>query len=295
LTMRRMKLDYKHYAFGADLVKTTQEYVDAINSYSVDDVRNFANTYYTAKNVVLVVAGVKDNQANLKELVATYFGNIESGEALPRMKNNIYTGGAGCLDTNDNMTRLMFGWDLHDLSVYDGPVCNVLMSMFLRRLERAYAEAGYPDVSVELKVAGYYGLRTMRALVMSQSVDAKTLTDIFVKAVNRICDTYADDYRMERSRNAAMVEKLNKYDSSDDCALEVAWQMIGRGQMYGVADRISSIAETTAGDVKDLARRIFRGSRLTYIVAQTKEKEAYSYADVMRAIGLEDLLKDNEL
>ena len=294
VSWRHAKNNYRLCAFGADSVKPTSVYLEAIKSYSVEDVRDFLSTYYTASNIVLVIAGPREDYSELQQVVVKYFGGVKKGVALPRMMDNIYTGGAGFIDTEDNMTRLMFGWDLYGLSVDDGPVCNVLMSMLLGRLERAYADSGYPDVSVELKVAGYYGLRTMRVMVVSHEVDAKALTDIFVKVINRICDTCADDYRMERSRNAAMVEKLNKYNSSDDYALEVGWQMVGRGQMYGVSDRINSISETTAGDVRDLASRIMRGSRLTYIVAQKKEKERYGYAAVMHAIGLSHLLKDEE-
>lgn len=292
LAMRRAKLEYKHRAYGSDLVKTTEEYIDAINSYTVDEVREFANAYYTGANMVLVVAGRGFGVNEAKQLVEKYFGDVAPGKIISFCESNIYTGGAGRIDVEGSTVRLMFGWDLFGMS--DAPTCNVLMSMFLRRLERAYAEAGYSDVSVDLKIAGYYGLRTMRVFVMSQSVDAKTLTDVFVKALNRICDTNASDYRMERSRNAAMAEKLNKYDASDDCALEVAWQLIGRGQVESCADSIYSIWETSADDVRCLACDIFRGSRLTYIVAQSAEKDAYSYAEVMQAIGLENLLKENE-
>lgn len=80
---------------------------------------------------------------------------------------------------------------------------------------------------------------------------------------------------MERSRNAAMVEKLNKYDKSDDKALETAWQMIGRGNMYDVDVRINSIYETTADDVRDISQKIFRGSRPTYIVAVPEGSNSY--------------------
>ena len=51
MTMRRMKLAYKHTAFGDNLVKTTDEYLASLMSYTTEDVRNFANTYYTGKNI----------------------------------------------------------------------------------------------------------------------------------------------------------------------------------------------------------------------------------------------------
>ena len=237
LTMRRMKLLYKHTAFGADWVVTPNEYLLKIESYTAEDVREFANTYYTAANVVLAIAGPKIPLADMKEAVAHCLGNVPAGTRQPKFNGDIYTGGFSRMDVNSGATRLMFGWDVSKLTLDDSPAANVMMSMFWRRLERAYAEAGI-DAQVEFKIAGYYGLRTMRAFVMSPDADAKSLTNVLIGAVNRICDVEATEERMEKSRNAAMVEKLDKYEKSDDKALEVAWQTIGRGRMYNNANRI---------------------------------------------------------
>ena len=275
MTMRRMKLAYKHTAFGDNLVKTTEEYLDSLMSYTTEDVRNFANTYYTGNNIVLVVAGPKITKKELKNLAEEFFGSVEAGQEIAPSKVNIYTGGFEKIEVKDFSSRVMFGWDMSDTSIDDSPIINVMMSMFLRRLERAFADLGLTNVQVDLKIAGYYGLRTIRAYISSPTLNARELTDVFVKALNRICDTVASDRRMERSRNAAMVEKLNKYDKSDDKALETAWQMIGRGNMYDVDIRINSIYETTAADVRDIAQKIFRGSRPTYIVAVPEGSNGY--------------------
>lgn len=286
MTMRRMKLAYKHVAFGADLVKSTEEYLNSIKSYTVKDIQDFADTYYTASNIVLTISGSDIMDIELETLANEYFGEIPEGIGHKFIKGNIYTGGFEKLTVSDNTTRLMFGWDIAHLSIDDSPRTNVMMSMFLRRLERAYADAGYGDVQVDFKIAGYYGLRTMRAYVSSANYTARELTDIFVKVVNRICDTEASDRRMERSRNAAMAEKLDKFEKSDDRALETAWQMIGRGSMYDVANRIYSIYETTAEDVKDLAEKVFRGSYPTYIAALPNNKnEYYSLDELIEALN----------
>lgn len=294
LTTRRAKLLYKHTAFGADLVRTTEEYLQSVTSCTVEDVLQFANTYYTAANMVLVIAGPKISMAEIKQLANTYFGNIPTGEKRAKYDKNIYTGGFGRLDVPDGMTRLMFGWDVKHLTVSDSPVANVMMSMFLRRLERAYAEAGISDAFVEFKIAGYYGLRTMRVTVTSRFAEARELTDVFVKAVNRICDTEASESRLEKSCNAAMVEKLDKYEKSDNKALETAWQLIGRGDMYNIANRIMGISDTTAHDVKILSRTVFRGTRPTYIVVAGPDEDAYSYQELLTALGIERLLKESE-
>lgn len=209
LTMRRMKLLYKHTAFGADWVVTPNEYLLKIESYTAEDVREFANTYYTAANVVLAIAGPKIPLADMKEAVAHCLGNVPAGTRQPKFNGDIYTGGFSRMDVNSGAIRLMFGWDVSKLTLDDSPAANVMMSMFWRRLERAYAEAGI-DAQVEFKIAGYYGLRTMRAFVMSPDADAKSLTNVLIGAVNRICDVEATEERMEKSRNAAMVEKTGQ-------------------------------------------------------------------------------------
>jgi hypothetical protein len=88
---------------------------------------------------------------------------------------------------------------------------------------------------------------------------------------------------MERSRNAAMTEKLDKYEKTDDAALEMAWQLVGRGNMYDISSRINSIWETSARDVEELAQGVFR-QQPTYIIAADKEADAYSYNELLEAI-----------
>jgi len=87
---------------------------------------------------------------------------------------------------------------------------------------------------------------------------------------------------------------LDKYEKSDDLALETAWQLIGRGSMYDTVNRITSIHETTAEAVRDVAERVFRGSRVTYIVATDAKLTDYSYRELLTALKSEFMLKDDE-
>lgn len=295
LTTRRMKLLYKHVAFGADMVCTTEEYLDYIRGYSLDDVRDFGDTYYTALNAVLIVVGGNQILDKVGEWSEKYFGHVKSGSKRNDVVENIYTGGFGYIKVEDKTTRLMFGWDMKHMNVDDSPALNVMMSMFLRRLERAYADAGMDDVYVELKVAGYYGLRTMRVFVTSPTKSAEELTEVVVKALNRICDTEASISRLERSRNAAMVEKLDKWEKSDDTALEIAWQMTGRGCMYDAANRINYICEISASDVMRIAQRLFRRYRPTYIVASNDSVNDNAYCSLLTDVGLSCLIEENDV
>lgn len=294
--VRQMKLLYKHTAFGADLVRPTEEYLRKLNSYSVEDVRLFANTYYTASNVVLVIAGPRNSAKSVKNLAEQYFGEIPSGTKQQEHHGNIYTGGFGKIVSEGDDTSLMFGWDASGLTIDDSPATNVMMSMFLSRLESAYTQRlPWAKVKVDFKIAGYYGIRTMRATISSPKATAKDLTKVFVSVVNHICDSPANENVMESARNWAMTEKLDKYEKSDNLALETAWQLIGRGSMYDTTNRINSIHEVDADAVQSIAERLFRGSRMTYILAASAEEEpAYTYHEVMTAIKTENLLKEGE-
>lgn len=294
MIMRRMKLLYKHVAFGADLVRTTEEYLASVDSYTVEDVANFGKEYYNAQNAVLVVVG-PESWAEVKRVASEIMSSVPSGTPHPTVKDDIYTGGFGRIDIEgDNTARLMFGWNLKHLTIDDSHVANVLMSMLARRLERAYFEAGIQDVFVEVKIAGYYGLRTLRIAVNSHLASPKKLSVICINAINRICDTEASEERMEKSRNAAMTEKLDKWERTDDVALEMAWQLIGRGNMYDVNARINSIYETTAYDVMHLARNIFRRSRPTYIAVVRDTAYVYTYRELLERLKIPHLLKENE-
>jgi len=293
--VRQMKLLYKHTAFGADLVRPTEEFLHKLNSYSVEDVRQFANTYYTAENVVLVLAGPRSSLRAIKPLAEKYFGNIPQGKKQKEYKGDIYTGGFGRIDVVDEDTSVMFGWDASGLSIDDSPAANVMMSMFLNKLETAYLKKiPWAKVKVDFKIAGYYGIRTMRATVSSAKANARQLTEILISVVNDICDVPATDAVMESSRNWAMTEKLDKYERSDDLALETAWQLIGRGSMYDTTNRITSIHETTADMVRDVAESVFRGSRVTYIVATDADLPDYSYRELLTELKCDFLLKSTD-
>ncbi len=285
---RRMRLMYKHTAFGAELVKTTEEYLDALNSYSVEEVKEFANTYYVGANAVLVIAGPTFPDSELKELTEEYFGDIPSGKAAPKFTGDLYTGGYHRIEVGDDFkgSRVMLGWDLKHLYEWDSAPANVMMTMFKGRLERALAECGITDFTLEWKIAGYYGLRTMRVYLTSPTASPKELVDVVAAVIKRICETEATDERMEKSRTRATMEKFYKFEKSDDKALEMAWQMVGRGHTYSVDARIDGIYKVTAHDVKVVSRDVFRKPSPTYIVAAASDAEAYSYEELWALLGV---------
>ena len=278
LPKRQMKLLYKHTAFGQRrVVWDTSVYINAVRSYTLRQMKNFAAKYYVGANMVLVVSGqIKEEE--LLPLVSKYFGSLPMGEkiALPK---EIYTGGYAELPAMGVYQQVMLGWDVSDLR--DAAEANVMMSMLSGRLERSFI--GMP-VDCEVKIAGYYGRRTLRISVVSSDPNGlNPAIDAVCNNIVRLMTTLASDRRMETSRNRAICEKLFQYSQPQDRAIERAWQMVGRGKACDIDARINCTWTVQNDDVRDVACRIF-SQPLTMVI--TSAQPHYNGKEVSAKIKL---------
>ncbi len=289
LVKRQMKLLYKHTAFGTKRVLWDAEsYIAALESYGAEDLKEFANKYYTGKNLVVVFAGKHLKSEVLKPLAEKYFGDIPSGERQ-RVQNSIYTGGYGSIHSNGDYRQIMLGWDVTEIK--ESSSANVLMSMLAKRLERSFNEKYDPvkkvkvacstDAQIEVKIAGYYGRRTLRITVTSSQMSTNEMLDIVCQNVCRLQNSEASERRMESSKQWAMSEKLWFFSQPQPAAVETAWQLFGKGEMYDINDRINYIWNVSAHEVKAISRDIF-AAPLT-MVLYTDEPH-YSYKEVQEKL-----------
>ena len=261
LPRRQLKLLYKHKAFNGGVVWNTEAYINSLLSITVDDLQKLHEVYYTGKNLIIGVSGIA--LGKLKHALEQAFACLPMGEEcetqLPK-----YTGGYGVLSSKGNFQRLLMGWDASALS--NVAEANVMMSMLAGRLERSFADAGM-DVVTEVKIAGYYGCRTLRVAVESVcDVQMKDIVDIVCKNIHRLKYELASERRMETSRNRAMTEKLFKFGQPEAASVEIAWQLLGKGRMYDVDERINATWLVSDRDVQDIANFVF-STPLTCVVA----------------------------
>lgn len=252
LPERQWKLCYKHTAFGTSkLVWDLDAYIESVKSLKTEDLEALVDTYYTGKNIVIGVA-CDLPLAELKELMEKYFGSIPAGKKQ-KFEKLEYTGGYTARPAVGDVQTIAIGWDVSSLS--NVAEANVLMSMLSGRLERDVAGTGAVR---EVKIAGYYGMRTLRiSIVAPADKDINDFIDIICKNVKRVTTTLASDRRMETSRQRAATEKLAKFSEPQDAAVEAAWQELGRNGMYDVDDRITATFLVSARNVKEIAQDIF--------------------------------------
>lgn len=261
LPERQWKLRYKHTAFGSsDLVWDAEAYIASVKSLKTEDLEAVVDTYYTSANIVIGVACDLPLRT-LRELMENYFGQLPKGKKQQFEKLE-YTGGYAQLPVVGGYKTIAIGWDVSDLSGV--AEANVMMSMLSGRLERDLANTGAVR---EVKIAGYYGMRTLRAsIVIGADEDINPYIDILCSNIKRLRTTEASKRRMETSRQRAATEKLAKFSQPQDAAVEASWQELGRKGMYDIDERINATFLVSARDVKDIAIDIFR-TKPTIIVA----------------------------
>lgn len=79
------------YPFGHPYSWTTIGYLDDIDKFELEELKNFFLRWYGPNNATLTIAG-KFNEKEVLQLVAKYFGNIPSGpsvENMPKMPVNL--------------------------------------------------------------------------------------------------------------------------------------------------------------------------------------------------------------
>lgn len=254
LPKRQAKLAYKHTAFGNNKVFwNTEDYIDKVSELTVADVADYIVNNFVGRNVVIGFCGPKKCFEEVIAVADKLFGSLPKGK-----RHDIdlqYTGGFQRIEGNGKMQIALFGWDISkDNSTAD---TNVLMSMLSGRLERSLAEAGLA-AEAEVKIAGYFGLRTLRIAVFCPSTDDfQSCIDVVCANVKRLKKSKASDRRMETSKQKAMVERLAISNEALPRSVEIAWALLGRGIDYDADNAIANIWDVSARDVKDAAEEIF--------------------------------------
>src|SRR5574344_125707 len=270
LPWRQAKLAYKHTAFSHNkVVWDTPQYIKAIKSITEQDVKNYISRAFTTGNVVIGFSCRKEKVSTMLDLIKKYCSVLQNGYSENR--NVLYTGGYQEIESIGKTQIAMFGWDISAISAK--AEANVLMSILLNRLERELSQI---PATLELKIAGYFGFRTMRICV--QCEDKKKFQDcidIVCWNIKRLQSSLASDRRMETATQNAMTQRLFISNSPQPSSVEIAWQLLGRNTEYDTDAAITDTWNVTARDVKDVAEEIF-SKTLTCVLYSNVKHDCYN-------------------
>lgn len=251
--LRQTKLAYKHTAFGQDdVVWNTSEYISKVSLLTADDVKDYVDTCFVGNNLVIGYSGSESGFAKVVKLADKLFGSLPAGKPSA-VKSWFYTGGYQEIPGNGTVQIAMFGWDISKSGNF--AETNVLMSMLSARMERALAPLA---ATSEVKIAGYFGFRTLRISVAcyNRSNFDKVLDEV-CHQVHRLRNEQASARRLETSKQRAMAERLAVSNELLPRSVHAAYLFLKRGIDYDNNRCVENISRTDAYDVMDKARDIF--------------------------------------
>jgi predicted Zn-dependent peptidase len=253
IPLRQTKLAYKHTAFGQDdVVWDTAEYIKHVSSLTAEDVKEYVDTCFVGHNLVIGYSGSESGFAKVVKLADKLFGVLPAGKPSA-VKSWFYTGGYQEIPGNGTVQIAMFGWDISRSGNF--AETNVLMSMLSARLERALAPL---SATSEVKIAGYFGFRTLRISVACYNrKNFDKVLDEVCHQVHRLRNEQASDRRLETSKQRAMAERLAVSNELLPRSVHAAYLFLKRGIDYDNNRCVENISRTDAYDVMDKARDIF--------------------------------------
>ena len=201
-------------------------FMDDIKSYSLDDVTNFFETYYSPANASLVVAG-SFNTGQAVDLVEKYFANIPGPNSLislknstPSLKENIY------LEKKEDvqLERLHLAWHSDHAYGKDDAVLDVLSDILSgSKNSRLYKNLVFEkEIAQDVSVFQYSGKLTGSFIIITTAkpgIHSEQLKDEIFNELDNIKKNKVTEKELTKSRNgikSSFIYSLQNIDSIAD-------------------------------------------------------------------------------
>lgn len=246
---RQLKLLYKHTAYGvADINWDMEGYINSVSRFTNEDLQAFARQFYVTHNMALLVGG-NINADEIAARVEKAFVDLPKGKKN-KVQKDIYTGGFATIPAQQQ-SLFYFGFDISGIRNAD---LAVLIKLLNGRLERSFIGT---DVLSDVRIAGYYGRRTLQISIKTQQKNIGEILDTVCRNIIRIKTEKASPRRMERSRNLAMTGYMEMFGSEIARSREVSWQIFSQGEMFDIQELMFAIPEVSARNIREAAEKIF--------------------------------------
>lgn len=166
---RQLKLLYKHTAYGvADINWDMEGYINSVSRFTNEDLQAFARQFYVTHNMALLVGG-NINADEIAARVEKAFVDLPKGKKN-KVQKDIYTGGFATIPAQQQ-SLFYFGFDISGIRNAD---LAVLIKLLNGRLERSFIGT---DVLSDVRIAGYYGRRTLQISIKTQQKNIGEILD----------------------------------------------------------------------------------------------------------------------
>ena len=266
------------FAYGHEIIGS----MDDLNAASVADVQAFFKQYYAPNNATLVVTGDFD-PAEVKRLVAQYFGDIPRVDAPPPVQcEQPFNPGEQRRTVTDSKATLPASftlWRIPETKHADTPALTFLSTIVgtgeSSRLNRAIAREAKAALGLQtfLNIFGNTrGPGTFGVLaIANQGVKVDSLEKLLAKEIAKIVADGVTEAELAKAKNAFLAQTIAERQTSMGRAEALHAATMFLGGPEAVNTDLQRYLNVTVADIQRVARTYLRpeNSVVTLITPET--------------------------
>jgi predicted Zn-dependent peptidase len=270
---------YTAHPYGRPVVGWNSD----ITATTMEDARQFYNTYYVPNNITMAIAGDVDPD-EAKELAQTYFGDIPAAPEPPAVytKEPEQRGERRFTIQGQSQPYLLMGYHTVAQEHPDSKALQLLGAVLsggrTSRLYQKMVEGEKQALTVQA-LNGYPGQKYetmfLTFAVPNQGVSVDTLETTILKEIEKVKQGEVTQAELDRVRTKARASLIRSLDSNSGLASSLASAEALRGDWKKVFTDLEELQEVTLEDLQRVAQEYFTKDNRTVgaIVTQSDSQE----------------------
>lgn len=258
-----------------------------IEATTIEDARQFFNTYYVPSNMTIGIAGDVDPQ-HIKELAQKYFGSLKSGPKPPPVytKEPEQRGERRFTIQGQSQPFLLMGYHTVNAQNPDAKALNLLGSILARgRTSKLYQHL-VQDKQLALGFQLLNGVpgtkyETMFAILgaPNKGLSVDTLETAVLNEIQKIKEGNVTKEELERARTNARANLVRGLDSNSGLARRFAEAEAQQGDWRKVFTDLKELNQVTVDDITRVANKYFtKDNRTVGVIVNQDSTEEVSDA-----------------
>ena len=237
-------------------------HLDDMNSYSLEDVTDFFNKYYSPSNACLIIAGNFERE-KAKELVNKYFSEIESQKSpnemnIPQVKLEIDN--VIMRKENVQLERLYMGWPTEKaFDSFDAPLDIIGDILSGSKNARLYKSLVYDkEIAQDISAYQYSGKYAGHFLIIATAkpgVGLPLLKEEILKELDNISTNGVTEREMFRSKNGIKSSFIYSMQNIESLADQLNFYNFYLGEPNSFNYDLSRYENTTEGILKECVNK----------------------------------------
>lgn len=263
---------YQHPVIGweSDIIATTME-----------DTREFYNTYYVPNNITFAIAG-DVNPEQVKEWAKIYFGDRPAAPAPPPVytKEPEQRGPRKFVIYGNTQPILLMGWHTVSQDDPDWEALQLLAKMLAGGPTSILYERMVEEEQTALQVialSGYPGVKFesmfLTLAIPNRGVPLDSLKNAILEEIQKIKNGKISKEALERATTQVRANLIRSLDSNRGLALAFAAAEAQQGDWRAVFTKLQDLQEVTVEDIQRVAKKyLVPHARTIGMIKQKKTK-----------------------